>query len=175
MGDASVSQPMPQQDPNMMSTPDQNIDPNMGAEDPNMMGGGDQSMNLDPTVGADEPSMGSDEKTKKDIQKNIGKACDDFRNYQGQDKEELGKWVSGMLDSLDGEDDENADPTDDPDSIEQEPVDMGQQMPMESVFFKKKNLNEVFGVDDEQKDEPKPEQKKSKVNNTPFNNPNNGK
>ncbi len=177
MGDASMSQQSQMPDPNMeqpMEDPNMMGGPEMGG-DPNMMGG--PEMPQDPNMEQPMNDNGEQDasKEKKEIQKNIGKACADFRDYQGQDKEELGKWISGMLDSLDGEDDENTDFDDD--SIEA-PVE--QEMPMESVVFKKKQLNkvnEIFGTDNLSTDnKPKNEKiKNNSVKNTPFNNPDYGK
>ena len=112
------------------------------------------------------------EKEKKEIQKNIGKGCADFRNYQGNDKEELGKWISGMLDSLDGTDNDTVDL----DNEEGAPENQTQQegMPMESVIVKKKTVNEVLNDTSVEEDEPKVSKIRNKVNNTPFNNPDYG-
>ena len=183
IGDASMSQPMPQQDPMMNGTLDPQMgggdpsmnggmpDPSMGSEDPNAMGG-DPNMGGDPSMSGMEQPMnggGNIERDRKNIQKNIGKACADFRSYQGQDKEDLGKWIEGMLDSLDGDsDDENIDMNDAPESEED-------VMPMECVYTKKdinKKLNEVFGCTDDKKEKPEPQQKKDKPKTkSPFNNP----
>jgi hypothetical protein len=170
IGDASMSQPMPQQDPMMNGTldPHMNADPNAMPQDPSM-----QDPNM---IGNDmeQPNMGGGniERDKKNIQKNIGKACADFRSYQGQDKDELGKWIEGMLDSLDGDsDDENVDFNDNPENMENP----DEQMPMEGVFTKGElnALNEVFGdMSDSEKEEPKQnEKKKQNVKKSPFNNP----
>lgn len=65
--------------------------------------------NMTDDVMGQEQQSGNQNPEKKEIQKNIGKGCQEFRNYDGTDKAELGKWISGMLDSLDGDDDENVD------------------------------------------------------------------
>ena len=164
-------------DPNMGGAP--MGDPSMGA-DPNAMGGDPNMMGADPGMDA---GMGTDQmagdanpnKAKEDIQKNIGKGCSDFRNYQGEDKEELGKWIEGMLDSVD---DESSDAGI---GEESEMPPMNNQMPqMESVIFTKGQLdkiNEEFGIDNmSKKDDNINTQQKSKKdisnNNSPFNNPN---
>lgn len=164
-------------DPNMGGAP--MGDPSMGA-DPNAMGGDPNMMGADPGMDA---GMGADQmagdanpnKAKEDIQKNIGKGCSDFRNYQGEDKEELGKWIEGMLDSVD---DESSDAGI---GEESEMPPMNNQMPqMESVIFTKGQLdkiNEEFGIDNmSKKDDNINTQQKSKKdisnNNSPFNNPN---
>ena len=169
VGDASMSQqPMPDMQQNQPSMDNGMVDPQM--EDPNM-GMGDEQMGTD-MQGQDQMNIpnndgGNIERDKKNIQKNIGKACADFRSYQGQDKEDLGKWISGMLDSLDGDsDDENVD-FEDGEQTEQ-------QMPMEGVYTKKEldSLNEVFGCNDE--DSEKNNVKKQtikKQTKSPFNNP----
>ena len=148
-------------------------DTSMGA-DTNMMGG---DPGMDAGIGAEPDMMNGNENTnkeKKDIQKNIGKGCADFRNYQGEDKEELGKWIEGMLDSVDDEDNEAGIG----DESEMSPMD--NQMPqMESVIFTKGQLNKIneeFGIDNmSKKDDIDNRQEKSKKNmnnNSPFNNPN---
>ena len=112
-------------------------------------------------------NIGSIERTKKNIQKNIGKACSDFRGYQGKDKEDLGKWISGMLDSLDGDDDDD-------DDVDFDDSDENEDMPMEGVYSKKEleALNEVFGDLDSSNDETLNTKKKIKNTKSPFNNPN---
>lgn len=151
-------------------------DPSMGA-DPNAMGGAPMDdPNMDGDMGADTSIGGGNPNRERDqIQKNIGKACSDFRNYQGQDKEDLGKWIEGMLDSVyDETDDAGID--DESESGEQPPMDS--QIPqMESVIFTKGQLdkiNEEFGIDNmSKKDDNKKEEVKSKKNNnSPFSNPN---
>lgn len=182
MGGASVaSNPnmnMPAPDPNMNMGGDPNMDMNAGA-DPMM--GGDPSMDMN--AGADpgmDMGMGGEpnaDRQKKEIQKNIGKACDDFRNYQGQDKEELTKWVEGMLDSI--LDDSDSAGISDEEGGEPMPDDMGGEPTpqVESVIFTKGQLNkinEMIGVgNEEDKDEQPNNEKKQKVknNNTPFDNP----
>lgn len=167
-GFAGPEPPIP--DPNMGGNPpmpgtSMGNDPNMMGSDPGM----DASMGADTMAGDGNPN-----KAKEDIQKNIGKGCADFRNYQGQDKEELGKWVEGMLDSID---DESSDAGIGEDS-EMPPMD--NQMPqMESVIFTKKQLdkiNEEFGIDNmSKKDDIVKNQQKTKKNinnNSPFSNPN---
>ena len=132
VGDASMSQPMPQQDTMMNGT----LDPQMGnQQDPNSMPQEqpmeNEPMPEEPDNGMEQSNMGGGniERDKKNIQKNIGKACADFRSYQGQDKEDLGKWIEGMLDSLDGDSDDG-----DVDFDNQSPEE--EQMPMEGVFTK---------------------------------------
>ena len=185
MGDASVvsqgNEPMPQ-DPNMNT--DQGMqDPMAQGGDPSMMGDADPSMDMGGDPGMEDPMMGGNnmgqgegnpDRQRKEIQKNIGKACADFRNYQGQDKEDLSKWVEGMLDSI--LDDSNAGIGD-----ESEPdMDMSEEPApqMESVIFTKKQLdklNEEFGIENlssKKEDETKIEKKQNtKNNNTPFSNP----
>jgi len=173
-GFAGPEPPMP--DTNMgggapMNDPSMGNDPNAMGGDPNMMGadpGMDAGMGADPMAGGGNPN-----KAKEDIQKNIGKGCSDFRNYQGQDKEELGKWIEGMLDSVDDEDSEAG-------IGEDSEMPMDNQMPqMESFIFTKKQLdkiNEEFGIDNmSKKDDIVKTQQKSKKkinNNSPFSNPN---
>lgn len=150
-----MNEPAPEaQDPNMMG------DQNMGG-DPNAMGNMPQDQNMDMSMNNDS---GNIERDKKNIQKNIGKACSDFRNYQGQDKADLGKWIEGMLDSLDGDsDDGDIDFDTNPE----------EEMPMESVYTKSEleKLNEIFG-DNEKETEPVNQEKiKKRMAKTPFNNP----
>lgn len=175
---ATEPQPeMPMGDASMVSPEQPTLDGSMGNGTPDMMGAPDMGM---PEAGGDE-MMGAEmpmdnnanpDKQRSDIQKNIGKACADFRQYQGQDKEDLGKWISGMLDSLDGESGDG-DVATDGDSIES-PMDA--EMPMESVILSKEQvgkLNETFNNLETDKDEVNIEkQKTSKAKNTPFNNPN---
>ena len=139
MGDASMSQQAPMPDPNNDPNAGVDLNSNMdnGMLDPNAMA-------EDPMGGNMDMGSGNPNKDRENIQKSIGKACNDFRNYQGQDKEDLGKWISGMLDSLDGADDENAEMEGNPDSIEQAPTEVP-PMPMESVILSKKKINEIFG------------------------------
>lgn len=166
MGDASM---LPQQQPDMSMQQD----PSMMGADPSM--GGDMNdgpMMDDPSMMGGETDMmggGTPDKKRSEIQKNIGKACADFRTYQGQDKEDLGKWISGMLDSLDTESGDG-DVVTDGDSIdspmEQEP------MPNESVNKKyQKNISETLR-DIEDTDDKKRTEKIRGTKNTPFNNPN---
>lgn len=163
MGSASVgSTPdmnMPGPDPNM------NIDMNVNSNGADTeMGMSTTDTNMDMNMNA-EPNA---DRQKKEIQKNIGKACDDFRNYQGEDKEELSKWVEGMLDSI----------LDDTDSAGISDEEGSEPMPqVESVIFTKGQLdkiNEMIGVGNEEDkdDEPKNEKKQNvKNNNSPFDNP----
>ena len=165
-GFAGQQPPMPE-DQNMMGgAPDPNMgaDPGMDAgmpEDPSMMGG-DPNMDM----GDANPN-----KAKEDIQKNIGKGCADFRNYQGQDKEDLGKWIEGMLNSVSDEDSEAG-------IGDESEVPMDAPMPqMETVIFTKGQLdriNEEFGIDNMSKKDDNKKEEKTKVNNnnSPFNNPN---
>ena len=181
MGNASVAS-----NPNMNIAPPQtninnepNVNINPTGEEPNMdMENEDNiDMNLDMDVETNaEPNV---ERQKKEIQKNIGKACDDFRNYQGQDKEELSKWVEGMLDSIlddadnSGTNDEEGNDNETiPDDMSNEPTPQ-----VESVIFTKgqlNNINEMIGIgnDEEEKKEQRKNEKKVKANNnTPFDNP----
>ena len=181
MGDASfapqTNQPM-QQD---MGMPNMNVDGNQNMQDTSMMTDPNMDINEQPPM--DDQNMGMEningeqniDRTRKEIQKNIGKGCADFRNYQGQDKDDLSKWIEGMLDSiLDdsdagiGEESEGNEPPMD-ESIPQ----------MESVIFTKKQinkLNEEFGIENlssKKEDEMKPQKKQNskKNKNTPFSNP----
>lgn len=179
MGDASVvsqDTQMPQ-DPNMGMDNQMMQDPNMGA-DPGMdMGNEPNMMGNDTGMGMEDPMMGGEqnpERARKEIQKNIGKACADFRSYQGQDKEDLTKWVEGMLDSILDDSDAGIGDESEPEMGEEEPVPQ-----MESVIFTKKQLNKIneeFGIEnlsDKKDDTKKAEKVKSNKNNnnTPFNNP----
>lgn len=184
MGDASMSPEMPQQQVNLNPQGEQmpqdpnmaNGDTSMGA-DPNMMGGDPGMAGTDPNMAGGD-SIANLSKEREQIQKNIGKACADYRSYLGQDKEELGKWISGMLDSLDGEDDENVDFDDNAEGGDMEDGNVGpedpnmEEMPMESVIVSKKQLKEIFNQMDDDKKEVKPQEKQQKVKNSPFNNPN---
>ena len=122
----------------------------------------------------EEPMMGNEQQEnpdseRKEIEKNIGKACTDFRGYQGQDKDDLAKWIEGMLDSI----------TDDVDGAgieDEQPEEQPEQEPqMESVIFKKAQLtklNEVLAnMEQEKEEKPQEKEKKLKKNNSPFNNP----
>lgn len=139
---------------------------------------GEQPLPQDDMIqqGSEMPMVNSNsnpDREKKEIQKNIGKGCADFRNYQGEDKEELQKWIEGMLDSvLDASDA----------SIGEESTEIPEEQPetvpqMESVIFTKKQLNrinEVFGNDEdskEMKNEKPVEKVDKKKNNSPFSNP----
>lgn len=172
MGSASVG-----------STPDMNMpgsDPNMNIDMNVNSNGADTEMDMSTTDTNMDMNMNAEpnaDRQKKEIQKNIGKACDDFRNYQGQDKEELSKWVEGMLDSI--LDDTDSAGISDEEGSEPMPDDMGSEpMPqVESVIFTKGQLdkiNEMIGVgnEEEKDDEPKNEKKQNvKNNNSPFDNP----
>ena len=87
----------------------------------------DNEFNLGDDMNIDSDNSNNE---KENIQKNIGKACEDYRNYQGEDKEELGKWISGMLDSLDG------------DSSNEEVNEFEEKM-QENFIFTKKQINEL--------------------------------
>lgn len=159
-----MSQPMPSMNEPAPDTQNMPQDQNM-MQDPNMAGdpaSTPQGQNMDMPM---NNGGGNIERDKKNIQKNIGKACSDFRNYQGQDKADLGKWIEGMLDSLDGDsDDGDVDFETNPD----------EEIPMESVYTKSQldKLNEVFGSDDEKETEPKNQEKTTnKTTKSPFNNP----
>ena len=183
MGDASVvsqgNESIPQ-DPNMNGNTEMQ-DPMAQGDNPSMMGGPDQSMDMNGNTGMEDSMMGGDsngegnpDRQRKEIQKNIGKACADFRNYQGQDKEDLSKWVEGMLDSI--LDDSDAGVGDESESDMDMPEEPTPQM--ESVIFTKKQLdkiNEEFGIENlspKKEDETKIEKKQNtKNNNTPFSNP----
>lgn len=185
MGDASVvSQGAEQisQDPNMsgdtgMQDPmAQGGDPSMMGDNPNMMDdmGGNPGMQDPNMMGDMGNAEGNPDRQRKEIQKNIGKACADFRSYQGQDKEDLSKWVEGMLDSILDDSDAGISDESEPDmDMPEEPMPQ-----MESVIFTKKQLNklnEEFGIENlssKKEDETKIEKKQnSKNKNTPFSNP----
>ena len=185
MGDASVvsqgAEQMPQ-DPNMGGDPGMQ-DPMAQGSDPSMMGGADPGMDMGGNTGMEDPNMmgdmgnaeGNPDRQRKEIQKNIGKACADFRSYQGQDKEDLSKWVEGMLDSILDDSDAGIGDESEPDMEMPEDEPMPQ---MESVIFTKKQLNklnEEFGIENlssKKEDETKVEKKQnSKNKNTPFSNP----
>lgn len=175
MGDASMVSPDETQQPQGGLDGSMGMNPDMGMQGNDAPPMGDTSMNMGeaPNMMGGEQDMGSNpEKDRKEIQKNIGKACADYRSYQGQDKEDLGKWISGMLDSLDGESGDG-DVNMEGDSIES-PMDDSQEMPMESVVFTKKQLdriNETFMDNGEKKETLKNEKTKKQLKNTPFNNP----
>ena len=158
MGDVSVPQPNQAQNnvPEMM--------PNNGQQQEAMPPLDDLGQENMEGMENDNPN-----KEKKEIQKNIGKGCADFREYQGQDKEDLQKWIEGMLNSItdDSEDVDTEEDTHEMNSSEPE-------MPMESFIFKKGQLNkinEIFGTDDGKKNNKKTEKKITKNNTSPFNNP----
>lgn len=159
-------------DPAMSGNP--TMDSGMGGDMPTNPAM-DSEMPTDAAAMGDDPTaMGNDmpadtalngDSDKKDIQKNIGKACEDFRNYQGEDKEELKKWIEGMLDSLDS-DGESEEPT------EEDPQN---GMPMEVIFTKKQvaKLNEIFGQQDVEKiNKPLNKKKKGYQMKSPFSSPN---
>ena len=178
---ATEPQPeMPMGDASMTSQEQPSLDGSMGNNMPDM----DNNMSDMDMSGLNDNEMMNNEmpmdnsnpdKKRSEIQKNIGKACADFREYQGQDKEDLGKWISGMLDSLDGESsdgdvDMEGDTIDSP--MENEP----QEIPMESVIFSKKQvnkLNETFNdnLADSEDNVKIQKQRNCKTKNTPFNNP----
>jgi len=156
-------------EPNIQQTsgiPEMPADPAMSGN-PAMDSGMGGDMPADPAMNSEmpaDPAMGGDS-DKKDIQKNIGKACEDFRNYQGEDKEELKKWIEGMLDSLDS-DGESEEPT------EEDPQN---GMPMEVIFTKKQvaKLNEIFGQQDDEKiNKPLNKKKEGYQMKSPFSSPN---
>ena len=168
VGDASMSQPMPQQDSMMNGT----LDPQMGdptMQDPSM--GGDPTMQ-DPSMGGmEQPNMGggNNDRKVKEIQKNIGKACYDFRQLDDETQEKQIPWLEGMLDSiLDDAGEDGGEETEGEENPEQD------MMPMEGTFTKKelKTLNEVFGdMTDTQKKEVENQKKTKKTTKSPFNNP----
>ena len=137
-------------------------------QDGGMSMSGDMNMN----IGNENPEDGGN-REKEEIQKNIGKGCSDFRNYNGEDKDELRKWVEGMLNSV--VDDSDAGIEGDSEMPEENPQPMPQ---METVIFTKKQLqkiNEVFGGEDNNKEEKNSGKLEKKVekkkNNSPFSNP----
>lgn len=171
MGDASVVSPDMNSAPQM---PQDNLDNTMNGNEqmPDMNNSdmdNDVDMNMDMDMGNEDG--GNVDHSRKEIQKNIGKACADFRNYQGQDKADLQKWVEGMLDSiLDDSDAGIGEESEEPDIEEPTPQ-------MESVVFTKKQLdkiNESFNITDseeEKKTNTLEKKKKTKNNNSPFSNP----
>lgn len=80
-----------------------------------------------------EPKEDNPSKEKKEIQKEIGSACQKFRDYQGEDKEELSKWIEGMLDSLNDDETEEA--------PEEEPEEMPEEMPQEEPMNEEQEFN----------------------------------
>ena len=169
MGDASVVSP------NMNSAqqmPQDNLDNTMnGNEQMPDMNNSDMDNDVDMNMDMGNEDGGNIDRSRKETQKNIGKACADFRNYQGQDKADLQKWVEGMLDSiLDDSDAGIGEESEEPDMEEPTPQ-------MESVVFTKKQLdkiNESFNITDseeEKKTNTLEKKKKTKNNNSPFSNP----
>jgi len=166
MGDASVVSPNMNSAPQM---PQDNLDNTMNGNEQMPDMDNDVDMNMD--MGNEDG--GNVDHSRKEIQKNIGKACADFRNYQGQDKADLQKWVEGMLDSI--LDDSDAGIGEE--SEEPEEPDMEEPTPqMESIVYTKKqldNMNESFNITDseEEKKTNTLEKKKKTNNNSPFSNP----
>ena len=169
MGDASVVYPDMNSAPQM---PQDNLDNTMnGNEQIPDMNNSDMDNDVDMNMDMGNEDGGNVDHSRKEIQKNIGKACADFRNYQGQDKADLQKWVEGMLDSiLDDSDAGIGEESEEPDMEEPTPQ-------MESVVFTKKQLdkmNESFNITDseeEKKINTLEKKKKTKNNNSPFSNP----
>jgi len=169
MGDASVVSPNVNSAPQM---PQDDLDNTMnGNEQMPDMNNSDMDNNVDMNMDMGNEDEGNVDRSRKEIQKNIGKACADFRNYQGQDKADLQKWVEGMLDSiLDDSDAGIGEESEEPDMEEPTPQ-------MESVVFTKKQLdkiNESFNITDseeEKKTNTLEKKKKTKNNNSPFSNP----
>ena len=169
MGDASVVSPNVNSAPQM---PQDDLDNTMnGNEQMPDMNNSDMDNDVDMNMDMGNEDGGNIDRSRKEIQKNIGKACADFRNYQGQDKADLQKWVEGMLDSiLDDSDAGIGEESEEPDMEEPTPQ-------MESVVFTKKQLdkiNESFNITDseeEKKTNTLEKKKKTKNNNSPFSNP----
>ena len=170
MGDASVVSPNVNSAPQM---PQDNLDNTMnGNEQMPDMNNSDMDNDVDMNMDMGNEDGGNIDRSRKEIQKNIGKACADFRNYQGQDKADLQKWVEGMLDSiLDDSDAGIGEESEEPDMEEPTPQ-------MESVVFTKKQLdkmNESFNItDSEEEKKTNTLEKKKKTNNnnnSPFSNP----
>lgn len=162
-----VPEPMPQQEP-QGPMPGPNADANsVGQTSPDM---GGEDMGAPMMDGPMDNDGGSPE--KKDIQKNIGKGCQQFRDYQGEDKADLKKWVEGMLDSLN---DSNSSEEEGPADDNMPPME-DDGMPMEGSLITKKRLkkiNEVFGLEnmDKNKDEKVSQRKHTSIKNSPFNSP----
>lgn len=162
-------EPMPQQEP-QGPAPDPNMTgaDSIGQTSPDM-GGED----VDAPMGDASMDNGGGSPEKEEIQKNIGKGCQQFRDYQGEDKADLKKWVEGMLDSLD--DSESSEGEEGPADDNMPPME-DDGMPMEGSLITKKRLkkiNEVFGLEnmDKNNDDKVSQRKHSSIKNSPFNSP----
>ena len=129
--------------------------PNMMGGDPSM--GGDPNM-ADPSMGG-VPEMGGDPSMEGENQGSGDDTLSLFNKLSEKDKESARSYIESMV----NKDNENSD-------------EMGnQEMPMESVIFTKKKLNEEFGIENlsSKKDDSNTEKKTKKTNikNSPFSSP----
>lgn len=99
------------------------------------------------------PQENDPSKEKKDIQKEIGSACQKFRDYQGEDKEELSKWIEGMLDSLNDSEGDGEQPEEMPEEMpaeapaEEQPLNEGEYESDTEIAFDLNGNTMVFDLE----------------------------